>query len=101
MQENPMKVAVFQVNEQSAAYLVCVRMPGLRSASKLEERLRKRAAPEKEIKLLGRFDAVHAAPSQHAAESLILGQGQLIPDALRALEEHTADGHDAGGKNEE
>jgi hypothetical protein len=96
-----MKLAVFQVNDRDVAYLVCVRIPRLLLAGNLEKWLRKHAAPEKEIKLLGRFDAVHAALGMHAAVSLILGKGQMIPDALFALEQHIAAGYYPGGGNEE
>ena len=70
-----MKTAVFQINEvDGSAYLVCLHMAGLQEAYNLESWLRMHAGPEKEIKFLGRFDAVHAAIGQHEAEALILGE---------------------------
>jgi hypothetical protein len=83
-----MKTAVFQVNEEDgAAYLVCVRMSGLRAACALEQWLRNNAGDGKEIRLLGRFDAVHAAIGQHEAKSLILGDGQCGAGAVFTVEE--------------
>ncbi len=71
-----MKTTVFQINEpDGTAYLVCVRMPSLQAASCFETRLKMRAGATREIKLLGRFDAVHAALSQDEADVLILGNG--------------------------
>jgi hypothetical protein len=88
MQAVDMKTAVFQINDENgAAYLVCVRMPGLRAACVLEQWLKKHAGPGKEIRLLGRFDAVHAAIGQHEAKSLILGDGQCCPGAVFTVEE--------------
>lgn len=70
-----MKTAVFQINEvDGSAYLVCVRMASLQESCSLESWLRMHAGSEKEIKFLGRFDAVHAAIGQHEAEALILGE---------------------------
>ena len=70
-----MKTAVFHINEaDGSAYLVCLHMAGLQEAYSLESWLRMHAGPEKEIKFLGRFDAVHAAIGQHEAEALILGE---------------------------
>jgi hypothetical protein len=84
-----MKTAVFQISEvDGSAYLVCLRMSGLQEASTLESWLRMNAAPGKEIKLLGRFDAVHAALGQHEAEALILGaNAQNFPGAVFTVEE--------------
>ncbi len=46
------------------------------------------AAPGREIKLLGRFDAVHAALGQNEAEALILGEGpQNFSGAVFTVEE--------------
>ena len=71
-----MKTAVFQISEvDGSTYLVCLRMAGLQEACVLESWLRMHAAPGKEIKLLGRFNAVHAALGQNEAEALILGEG--------------------------
>ena len=70
-----MKTAVFQINEvDGSAYLVCLYLAGLQEACNLESWLRMHAGPDKEIKFLGRFDAVHAAIGQHEAEALILGE---------------------------
>jgi hypothetical protein len=83
-----MKTAVFQVSESDGtAHLVCVRMPNLQSACWLEERLREQAGPQKEIRLLGRFDGVHAALGQHEAEALILGGFCPLHTAALTLEE--------------
>jgi hypothetical protein len=82
------KTAVFQINEENgAAYLVCVRMSGLRAACVLEQWLRRHVGHSKEIRLLGRFDAVHAAIGQHEAKSLILGNGQCSAGAVFTVEE--------------
>ena len=68
-----MKTAVYQINEGGGAYLVCVRMPSLQAAYSLEFWLKMHAGQGKEVKLLGRFDHVHAAIGQNEAEGLILG----------------------------
>ena len=69
-----MKTAVFQVNEADGmARLVCVRLPSLQAACRLEAQLQEQAGPTREIRLLGRFDAVHAALGENEAEALILG----------------------------
>jgi len=69
-----MKTAVFQINEpDGTVQLVCVPMPTLHSACSLESWLRMQAGPGKEIKLLGRFDAVRAASNQAEAEALVFG----------------------------
>jgi hypothetical protein len=71
-----MRTAVFQVNEADGTVrLVCVRTASLQAACCLETRLRNLAGPSREIRLLGRFDAVHAALGQNEAEALILGEG--------------------------
>jgi hypothetical protein len=84
-----MKTAVFQISEvDGSACLVCLRMAGLQAACALEGWLRMHAAPGKEIKLLGRFDAVHAALGQNEAEALILGEGpQNFAGAVFTVEE--------------
>jgi hypothetical protein len=75
-----MKTAVFQISQtDGTAYLVCVRMPSLQAACSLEACLRMHAAPGKEIRLLGRFDAVHAALGQQEAQALILGDDRQSP----------------------
>jgi hypothetical protein len=71
-----MKTTVFQISEvDGSTYLVCLRMTGLQEACALESWLKMHATPGKEIKLLGRFNAVHAALGQNEAEALILGEG--------------------------
>jgi hypothetical protein len=71
-----MKTAVFQVTQgDGRARLVCVPMPSLRSAAELESWLRMHAHGATEITLLGRFDSVYTAVSQHDAETLILESG--------------------------
>jgi len=83
-----MKTAVYQINEAGAAYLVCVRMPSLQAAYSLEFWLRMHAGAGKEVKLLGRFDHVHAAIGQDEAEALILGDGRRPPiGAVFTIEE--------------
>ena len=84
-----MKTAVFQINEaDGSTYLVCLRMARLHAACALEGWLRMHAASGKEIKLLGRFDAVHAALGQHEAEALILGEEpQGLARAVFTVEE--------------
>lgn len=70
-----MKPTVFRITEpDGTAHLVCVRTRSLQAAFSLEAQLRTQAGRNKEIKLLGRFDAVHAALSQQEAEALILGE---------------------------
>jgi len=71
-----MKTAVFEISKvDGSTCLVCLRMASLQAACALESWLRMHAAPGKEIKLLGRFNAVHAALGQNEAEALILGEG--------------------------
>jgi hypothetical protein len=84
-----MKSAVFQIGEvDGSAYLVCLRMASLQEACAMESWLRMHAAPGREIKLLGRFDAVHAALGQNEAEALILGEGpQNFIGAVFTVEE--------------
>jgi hypothetical protein len=83
-----MKTAVYQINEAGAAYLVCVRMPSLQAAYSLEFWLRMHAGSGKEVKLLGRFDHVHAAIGQDEAEALILGDSQRpLSGAVFTVEE--------------
>jgi len=84
-----MKTAVFQISEvDGSTCLVCLRMASLQAACALESWLRMHAAPGKEIKLLGRFDAVHAALGQHEAEAMILGEGpQNFAGAVFTVEE--------------
>ena len=83
-----MKTAVYQINEAGAAYLVCVRMPSLQAAYAMEFWLRMHAGPGKEVKLLGRFDHVHAAIGQDEAEALILGDARRpLSGAVFTIEE--------------
>jgi hypothetical protein len=84
-----MKTAVFQINQaDGSAYLVCLRMSSLQAACALERWLRMQAAPGKEVTLLGRFDAVHAALGQDEAEALILSSGrQAFVGAVFTVEE--------------
>jgi hypothetical protein len=72
-----MKTAVYQVTEGGGrARLICVAMPSLREAAMLEAWLRMHADLMKEIRFLGRFDAVQTALSQQEAEELILDGGE-------------------------
>jgi hypothetical protein len=82
-----MKTAVYQINEGGGAYLVCVRMPSLQAAYSLEFWLKMHAGQGKEVKLLGRFDHVHAAIGQNEAEGLILGDGRPSTGAVFTIEE--------------
>jgi hypothetical protein len=84
-----MKTAVYQINEaDGTASLVCVRMPSLHAACALEAWLRMHCAPEKEIRLLGRFDHVHAAIGQQEAEALMMGSlSQQNAGAILSVEE--------------
>ncbi len=81
-----MKTTVFQINEpDGTAHLVCVRMPSLQAACCLETRLKMHAGPNREVKLLGRFDAVHAALSQEEAEALVVGERARRPQPAHAM----------------
>jgi hypothetical protein len=81
-----MKTAVFQVIEHGRAHLVCVQMPSLQSAGHLESWLKMNAGSSRQVTLLGRFDAVHAALTQEEAETLILSEEKRRADTASTLE---------------